>query len=259
MTSSEAIGETEQDWVMEPPRRSAGVAAGSGRSAAGETQRADEGGALDVDSPTDGNLTCWEDLEACGRSAFRKYSACIREMQVRFEILDDDLSDQLLRNPIHHIESRLKGPASIYTKMQRYGVPLTLRSMEENILDIAGIRVICPYTDDVYHLIEMVGKQDDLEIVKVKDYIDNPKPNGYRSVHVIVKVPVYFMASKELVPVEVQFRTIAMDFWASLEHDLRYKAAGQVDGIDMADELKNCADIIQDVENRMQILMRAME
>jgi len=205
------------------------------------------------------NLSDWKELEQAASSVFRKYDAAIREMQVRLEILDDELESQMKRNPIHNRESRMKRPSSIYGKLQRYGLTPTVEAMEENILDIAGLRVICPYTDDVYRIIEMVGKQDDLEIVKIKDYIDAPKPNGYRSVHVIVRVPIYFMESKEYVPVELQFRTIAMDFWASLEHDLRYKAYSKVEGIDIADELKDCADIIQDVETRMQILMRAME
>lgn len=204
-------------------------------------------------------LRSWQELETVATSMFVRYRAAIQEMQTRFEILDADLESQMKRNPIHHIESRIKRPSSIYAKLQRYGVPLTVESMEEHIYDVAGIRVICPYTDDVYRLIEMVSRQDDLKVVKVKDYIDSPKPNGYRSIHVIVKVPVNFTEGKELIPVEVQFRTISMDFWASLEHDLRYKAATKIDGIDMADELKDCADIIQDVENRMQILMRAME
>lgn len=210
-------------------------------------------------SDIQGELRSWQELETVAASVFIRYHAAIQEMQTRFEILDAALESQMKRNPIHHIESRIKRPSSIYAKLQRYGVPITVESMEENIYDVAGIRVICPYTDDVYRLIEMVGRQDDLEVVKVKDYIDNPKPNGYRSIHVIVKVPVNFTEGKELIPVEVQFRTIAMDFWASLEHDLRYKATTKIDGIDMADELKDCADIIQDVENRMQILMRAME
>ncbi len=190
---------------------------------------------------------------------FKKYRAAIREMQVRFEILDDDLEHQTNRNPIHHIESRLKDPASVFEKLKRYGKPMTLEAMEANVFDIAGVRVICSYIDDVYKLIGLLGKQDDLEIIKVKDYIKHPKANGYRSIHIIIRVPIYFMDEKEFVPVEVQFRTIAMDFWASLEHDLKYKAKKPIGGINADDELKNCSDIIEDVEKRMQILMRALE
>ena len=113
--------------------------------------------------------------------------------------------------------------------------------------------------DDVYAMVKVLSMQDDLKIVKVKDYIKNPKPNGYRSLHVIVKVPVYFLDRKQYVPVEIQFRTVAMDFWASLEHTLKYKQDVQLEGIDMFDELKNCSEIIEDVERRMQILMHAVQ
>ena len=136
---------------------------------------------------------------------------------------------------------------------------MTIESMEENLFDIAGVRVICSYIHDVYNLLDSLKKQDDLEIVTVKDYIANPKPNGYRSLHAIVRIPVYFMDKEEMVPVEVQMRTIAMDFWASLEHSLKYKAVREVQGIDASDELKDCSRIIEDVEARMQILARALE
>lgn len=192
---------------------------------------------------------------------FKKYRAAILDMKTRFEILDEDLEYRFNRNPIHHIETRLKTPESIYEKMQRYGKPLTLKSVEENILDVAGLRVIVSYIDDVYALVKVLSLHDDLKFVKVKDYIANPKPNGYRSLHIIVKTPIYFLDRKQYVPVEIQFRTIAMDFWASLEHTLKYKKKGDgnLEGIDMEDELKNCSDIIEDVERRMQILMHAVQ
>ena len=198
-------------------------------------------------------------FEQASRPLFKKYEAAIREMRTRFEILDTDLEYRLSRNPIHHIESRIKAPKSVYDKLYRYGVPVTLKSMEENILDIAGMRVIVSYIDDVSALLKVLSLQDDLQIVKVKDYITHPKPNGYRSLHIIVKVPVYFLDRKQYVPVEIQLRTIAMDFWASLEHTLKYKQDAKVEGIDMFDELKDCSDIIQDVERRMQILMHAVQ
>ncbi len=198
-------------------------------------------------------------FEMASQPLFKKYEAAIREMRTRFEILDADLEYRLSRNPINHIESRVKAPKSVYDKLKRYGVPVTVRSMEENIMDIAGMRVIVSYIDDVRALVKVLSLQDDLQIVKVKDYITNPKPNGYRSLHIIVKVPVYFLDRKQYVPVEIQLRTIAMDFWASLEHTLKYKQDAKVEGIDMFDELKDCSDIIQDVERRMQILMHAVE
>lgn len=189
----------------------------------------------------------------------QKYRSAMSEMQVRLEILDADLNLRKTRNPIHHIESRLKSPESIYEKIGRYGYEPTLENIEKYIMDIAGIRVICSYIGDVYSIVDMLERQDDLQIVKVKDYIATPKKNGYRSLHVIVKIPVYFMDKKESIPVEIQLRTIAMDFWASLEHDLKYKAISQVQGIDASDELKDCSRIIEDVEARMQILARALE
>ncbi len=193
------------------------------------------------------------------RESLQKYEAAMRQMEVRFEVLDRDLSLKKNRSPIHHIESRVKKPASIFEKLQRQGFPVSIESMEKNLYDIAGVRVICSYIHDVYGLLDLLKKQDDLEIVTIKDYIANPKPNGYRSLHVIVRIPVYFMDKKEMVPVEVQLRTIAMDFWASLEHSLKYKAVREVQGIDASDELKGCSRIIEDVAARMQILARALE
>lgn len=198
-------------------------------------------------------------FEHASKSLFKKYEAAILEMKTRFEILDADLEFRFNRNPIHHIETRLKKPRSVFEKLIRYEKPLTLESMEENVLDIAGLRVIASYIDDVYALVKVLSMQDDLEIIKVKDYIANPKPNGYRSLHIIVRIPIYFLDRKQYVPVEIQFRTIAMDFWASLEHTLKYKKNRELEGIDMYDELKNCSDIIKDVEHRMQILMHAVQ
>lgn len=201
----------------------------------------------------------YQAFEHATKALFKKYDAAIRDMKTRFEILDADLEFRFNRNPIHHMETRLKKPRSVYEKLVRYGKPLTVESMEENILDIAGLRVIVSYIDDVYALVKVLSLQDDLEIVKIKDYIAHPKPNGYRSLHIIVKTPIYFLDRKQYVPVEIQFRTIAMDFWASLEHTLKYKKNRELEGIDMFDELKNCSDIIKDVEHRMQILMHAVQ
>ncbi len=212
----------------------------------------------DLRGPID-DLYRLREAEARTREIIQKYQAAMREMMVRFEILDQDLNLKKHRNPIHHIESRIKKPASIFEKLERYGKEPTLENLERYIMDVAGVRVICSYIHDVYNLLDLLHKQDDLEIVKVKDYISNPKPNGYRSLHVIVRIPVYFLDKKELIPVEVQLRTIAMDFWASLEHDLKYKSVSQVEGIDSYDELKDCSRIIEDVEARMQILARALE
>ncbi len=188
----------------------------------------------------------------------RRYEAGMYQMHTRLKTLDNDLEMRFKHNPINHVEKRIKTPRSIMEKMQRRGYPLTIDSLKENVLDIAGIRVVANYVDDVYSLVKLLFAQDDLQILKVKDYIAHPKENGYRSLHVVLRVPVYLTDGKHMVPVEIQFRTIAMDFWASLEHALRYKGAAEVTAIDMASELKNCADMIEDVEERMQILMRAV-
>lgn len=198
-------------------------------------------------------------LERGARELLLKYSAAMRLTEVRLETLDQDHKFRQSRNPIHHIESRLKTPASIYEKLGRYGKKPTVEDMTEHIYDIAGLRVICSYIQDVYDLLDRLQNQDDLKILKVKDYIENPKLNGYRSLHMIVKVPVYFLDKKEEIPVEIQIRTVAMDFWASLEHDLKYKAVREIKGIDSIHELRECSKIIEDVEDRMQILARALE
>lgn len=189
----------------------------------------------------------------------RKYDAAMSEMKVRFEIIDKDLQVRSHRNPIHHIESRTKSPQSIYEKIVRYGYDPTVENVEAHLMDVAGIRIITSYIQDVYRMVDMLKQQDDLEIVEIKDYIENAKPNGYRSLHVIVRIPVFFMDSKQMIPVEVQIRTIAMDFWASLEHDLKYKAIGEVEGIDSFSELKDCSKIIEAVEKRMQFLASALD
>lgn len=205
------------------------------------------------------DLDRMEEMETALRAVMQKYQAAMRLMEVRFEVLDQELSLRKNRNPIHHIEARLKKPASIYEKLIRYGKPTTIESMEQNLMDVAGVRVICSYIQDAYNLLDLLRMQDDLVIVAVKDYISNPKPNGYRSLHVIARIPVYFLEKKEMVPVEVQIRTIAMDFWASLEHDLKYKAVHEISGIDVAGELKDCSRIIEEAEARMRILSRALE
>lgn len=218
--------------------------------AAGQTQEL----LIDADA-----LDHYEEFTSEMHAILQKYEAAMRQMVVRFEILDRDLSLRRNRNPIHHIESRMKTPVSIYEKLLRYGKEPTISNLEEYLMDVAGVRVICSYKNDVRQLMGLLRRQDDLEIVRVKNYIENPKPNGYRSLHVIVRVPVYFMDNKQMVPVEVQIRTIAMDYWASLEHDLRYKAVADLKKLDIADELKACAQNLEEIERRMQILANALD
>ena len=152
------------------------------------------------------------------------YAAAGRQLTLKFEVLNSEFNVLYARNPIHHIESRVKSPESIAAKLLKKGLPLTLESAMQNVNDIAGVRVVCSYIDDVYRVAEMVERQQDLEIVKRQDYIKTPNYNGYRSLHLDLRVPVYLSDRTEQVLAEVQIRTIAMDFWASLEHDIRYKA-----------------------------------
>ena len=151
------------------------------------------------------------------------YQAGICQLTAKLEILRQEFQACKDRNPIENIETRVKSPESIKGKMERRGFPLTVSSMVKNIMDIAGIRVVCPFISDVYYIAEFLLNQEDIQEIQIKDYIKDPKENGYRSLHLIVMVTVYFSDHKCNVPVEIQLRTIAMEFWATLEHQLRYK------------------------------------
>ena len=186
------------------------------------------------------------------------YHAAIREMSTRLEILDDEFQLRHSRNPIHHMQSRLKTPQSILAKLERRGHPKTVESALANLYDIAGVRVICSYIDDVYEMANRIERQDDIQIIRRSDYIQNPKENGYRSLHLVVNLPVYLSNGKNYTPVEVQIRTIAMDFWASLEHDLKYKTGGDVDPL-VAHELMECSEAIASVDKRMQAIAQMAE
>ena len=151
------------------------------------------------------------------------YRCAIMEIETKFRVLDEQFSLRHERNPIDTIKSRLKSPESILEKLNRRGYPKTLSSVESNLTDIAGVRVICSFKDDIYMLADCLLKQDDVKLIAAKDYIKNPKPNGYRSLHLIVETPIYLQDGKRQMKAEVQLRTIAMEFWANLEHKLRYK------------------------------------
>ena len=155
------------------------------------------------------------------------------------------------RNPIHHMESRIKSPQSIAQKLRRKNLPLTPESAMKNLRDIAGIRVVCAYLNDIYTIAGLLTRQDDIHLVQERDYIRNPKPNGYRSLHLIVEVPVFFSEGKLMLPVEVQIRTIAMDFWASLEHQIRYKEVVDVPE-NLNEELYDAAERISALDGDMQ-------
>lgn len=152
-----------------------------------------------------------------------QYRCAMLEVQTKFEVINNELSLYGDRNPIEFIKSRIKRPVSIMEKLKRKGFEISIDSIQNNIYDIAGIRVVCSFPEDIYRLAEKICMQDDIKLLNKKDYIKNPKPNGYRSLHLILEVPVFFTEEKKRLPVEVQLRTIAMDFWASIEHKLRYK------------------------------------
>ena len=179
------------------------------------------------------------------------YQCALYELETKLKVLNTEFSATHNRNPIQSIKSRIKKPRSIYEKMQRKGLPLTAESIEKNLNDIAGLRVICSFPDEIYQLAIMLSTQDDIKVIEVKDYIKNPKPNGYRSLHLIVEIPIFLSNQKRYVRTEVQFRTIAMDFWASLEHQMKYKKELS-DPETIAKELKECADQISALDDRMQ-------
>ena len=179
------------------------------------------------------------------------YESGIQEVLTKLEILQRDARFSK-HNPIESIKSRVKSPMSILEKMHRKGFPISLESIKTNLNDIAGIRVICPFIEDIYTVADMLTRQDDLKVVEKKDYIQNPKPNGYRSYHLVLSVPVFLSDHKELVRVEVQLRTIAMDFWASLEHDIRYKADRSRLPAGINEEMLACAGKIAEIDRQMQ-------
>ena len=181
------------------------------------------------------------------------YEAGIRQLTTKLQILNREFEQSNDRNPLENIKSRIKSAESIAKKMERKGLPMTLSCLTNNIYDIAGIRVICPFITDVYEVARMLLSQTDVELIQVKDYIREPKKNGYRSLHLIVKINVFFSDGMRQVPVEVQLRTIAMNFWASTEHQIRYKK-DKVITPEMHARLKKCADIMADADYQMQKL-----
>lgn len=189
----------------------------------------------------------------------RMYNAAMCATTARLEIIEDEFKYRKLRCPIHHIDTRLKSAKSILGKLQKKDLDLTLSAACNNIYDIAGIRVVCSYIKDVYLIRDRLMAQDDVMIMQIKDYIETPKENGYRSLHMVIRVPVYFMNKKQLVPVELQIRTLAMDLWASLEHDIKYKCLYQAETEDFSEELKECSRLIYEAEEKMEIMNRTLE
>ena len=182
-----------------------------------------------------------------------RYTAALREIQTKLEILDEEFHTCHRRNPIHHIESRIKSVPSIMEKLRRKNFSVSMSSAVENLFDIAGIRVVCHYVEDVYTVAALLTGQDDVKVLATRDYIRSPKDNGYRSLHLILEIPVFLRDGRVNIPVEVQLRTIAMDFWASLEHTMRYKAPGDVPE-DISRELQEASRDIAAIDGRMQAL-----
>ena len=188
----------------------------------------------------------------------RIYAAAIREIDARLQTLDSEFSLKHRHNPIHHIESRVKTLPSIIKKLHSLGCPISISSAKKVLHDIAGVRVVCCYVDDIYRIANLLLSQDDISLILEKDYIKNPKTNGYRSLHIVVDVPVYMSRGKLYIPVEIQIRTVAMDFWATLEHGIRYKSTEDVPAT-IVDELRSCADVITETDYKMQEIFKALQ
>lgn len=181
-----------------------------------------------------------------------RYRCAMLEIKTKLEVLNMDLSMDGENNPFESIQCRIKSPRSIVEKLERKGYPVTVESIEENLRDVAGIRVICSFPDDIYALADKLSGQDDIIVLERKDYIANPKPNGYRSLHLILDIPIFLADETKHMPVEVQFRTIAMDFWASLEHKVKYKKELGGNAEEIAAELLQCSEDISRLDARMQ-------
>jgi len=186
------------------------------------------------------------------------YTSALKEIGTKLEILNDEFQHVHSYNPIEHIKSRLKTSESIVKKLRKNGYESTIENMVSFINDIAGVRVICSFTSDIYRIAEMLGNQSDIKIVSVKDYIKNPKPSGYKSYHMIVTVPIFLSDRIIDVKVEVQIRTVAMDFWASLEHKIHYKFEGNAPEY-IKEELIECARMVSDLDARMLSLNEAIQ
>ena len=186
------------------------------------------------------------------------YRCAIMEIETKLKVLNAEFSLQYDRNPFESIETRLKSPESIVEKMLRRGIPLTIPDMEQEMTDIAGIRVVCSFQEDLYNLADLLVGQDDVLLLSRKDYIANPKPNGYRSLHLLIDIPIFLSRGKRHMRVEVQFRTIAMDFWASVDHKLKYKKTIR-EPEKVVEKLKVCADTLARMDAEMEEIRRTID
>lgn len=181
------------------------------------------------------------------------YNSALKEIGTKLEILNDEFQHVHRYNPIEHIKSRLKSPESIVKKLKRHGYESTIENMVTYVNDIAGIRVICSFTSDIYRIADMIRNQSDIKVLSIKDYIQNPKPSGYRSYHMLVSVPIFLSDRSADTKVEIQIRTVAMDFWASLEHKINYKFESNAP-VFIQNELIECSKIISELDERMLML-----
>ena len=186
------------------------------------------------------------------------YNAALKEINTKLEILNDEFKHVHQYNPIEHIKTRIKESDSIVKKLRRYGYETTIENMVKYVNDIAGVRIICSFTSDIYRLAEMIGNQSDLKVLSIKDYIKNPKESGYKSYHMLVSVPIFLSDSVVDTKVEIQIRTIAMDFWASLEHKIYYKFEGNAPDY-ISRDLRECAKMVEDLDERMLQLNEAVQ
>ncbi|MDE7276711.1 MAG: GTP pyrophosphokinase family protein [Lachnospiraceae bacterium] len=186
------------------------------------------------------------------------YNSALKQISTKLEILNDEFQHVHRYNPIEHIKSRIKTPESIVKKLKKHGYESTIGNMVRYVNDIAGIRVICSFTSDIYQIADMISNQSDINVISVKDYIVNPKPSGYKSYHMLVTVPVYLSDRIEQTKVEIQIRTVAMDFWASLEHKIHYKFEGNAPDR-IKDQLVECSRIVSDLDDRMLSLNKEIQ
>lgn len=208
----------------------------------------------DMSASVPEHLQTDEDLQQQIMDINLLYSAAIREVSTKLDVLGDDFRMKHSYVPIHHMQSRLKSFESLMDKAERYGIEAPIHNLDTvraEVFDIAGIRVVCNYREDIYTMSELLLKQSDVDLIKIKDYCKNPKPSGYRSLHVVISIPVFLVNSKTTVPVEIQFRSIAMDTWASLEHELKYKNKGALTE-DIQKQLTQCAKTLSDVDEQME-------
>lgn len=187
-----------------------------------------------------------------------QYECAVREVETKLNVLNDEFSTLYNYNPIETIKTRVKDPISIIEKMKRKGLKPSIENIEKNLNDIAGLRVICSFPEDIYAIADILTEQDDITLIQRKDYIANPKPNGYRSLHLIIEIPIFLSTGKKLMRAEVQFRTIAMDFWASLDHKLKYKHNIR-NTEEISADLRKCADSIAELDARMQEIHNRIE